>query len=78
MRIKGKEQRIYKPEDYMTPYEKLKSLPKAKQYLKPIISFAELDRIAYNQSDIEFAREMRTTKRELSGKLHKYYLRDKV
>lgn len=28
---KGKEKFVYKPKDYMTPYEKLKSLPKAEQ-----------------------------------------------
>jgi transposase InsO family protein/predicted DNA-binding transcriptional regulator AlpA len=68
---KGKEKYIYKPKDYMTPYEKLKSLPKAEQYLKPNISFAQLDKIAYSHSDTEFAREMRATKRELFVKVKK-------
>ncbi|MGH9661166.1 MAG: hypothetical protein ACRD96_21645, partial [Bryobacteraceae bacterium] len=31
---RGKRQRIYKAADYATPYEKLKSLPDAAQYLK--------------------------------------------
>lgn len=73
---KGRQRRKYRPDDYMTPYEKLKSLPDAKQYLKPDLSFAMLDRIAYNFSDIEFAREMRTARKALSVKLKKHYLRD--
>jgi len=32
---RGKRRREYKLEDYATPYEKLKSLPEAAQYLKP-------------------------------------------
>ena len=35
----------------MTPYEKLKSIPDAKTYLKPGLSFAILDEVAYRISD---------------------------
>ena len=62
---KGKEKKIYKPEDYQTPYEKLKSLENAKQYLKDGISFKMLDRIAYQKSDNEFAEEMQEFKEQL-------------
>jgi hypothetical protein len=41
---------LYKAEHYATPYEKLKSLPRAEQYLKPAVSFAMLDRIAHAAS----------------------------
>ena len=47
-----------------TPYEKLKSLPEAAQYLKPGVTFAQLDALAYAISDNEAARhlnEARTT-----------------
>ena len=39
----GKVKKIYKQEDYATPYDKLKSLPLAKQYLKKGLSFKKLD-----------------------------------
>lgn len=73
---KGKEKYIYKPKDYMTPYEKFKSLPNAEQYLKPGISFAQLNKIAYSHSDTEFAREMRMAKKELFVKVKKCHRKD--
>ena len=75
---RGKEKRIYKPCDYVTPYKKLKSLPNAEQYLKPGITFAELDKIAYNQSNVEFKTEMNKDRATLSVKLKKSYLRDSI
>lgn len=36
----------YRYEDMMTPYDKLKSPPDACQYLKPGVSFEQLDAIA--------------------------------
>jgi transposase InsO family protein len=41
---KGKIKKIYRQEDYATPYDKLKSLPHAKKYLKKGVSFKQLDR----------------------------------
>jgi hypothetical protein len=41
-----------------TPYEKLKSLPEATQYLKPGVTFEHLDAIAYAISDNEAARRL--------------------
>ena len=50
---KGK---VRKPYDaYLTPYEKLKSLPQAEQYVQPEVTMAELERIAQSQSDTEYA-----------------------
>jgi hypothetical protein len=45
---------------YKTPYEKLKevSIQQKKNFLKPGVTFAELDKIAYSQSDNEFAKIM--------------------
>ena len=62
---KGKVKKVYKQENYQTPYEKLKSLNNAKQYLKENISFEILNEIAYEMSDNDFAQEMQTFKEEL-------------
>lgn len=62
---RGKRKRIYRPKDYRTPYEKLKSLPQAAQYLKPGLSFQQLDRLAGTLSDTECARRMGRAKQAL-------------
>jgi transposase InsO family protein len=62
---RGKRRRQYKREDYATPYEKLKSLEKAEQYLKPNLSLAQLDQTAQKMSDTECARKMASAKRLL-------------
>jgi transposase InsO family protein len=62
---RGKRQRQYKLQDYATPYEKLKSLPKAAQCLKPNISFAKLDKVAGSMSDTECAKKMVAAKAKL-------------
>ncbi len=62
---RGKRRRHYAGEDYATPYEKLKSLQQAEQYLKPEVSFAHLDQVAHKMSDTEWARKMATAKAQL-------------
>ncbi|HLJ16596.1 MAG TPA: hypothetical protein VKV15_19020 [Bryobacteraceae bacterium] len=62
---RGKRRRSYPAGDYQTPYEKLKSLPEAAQYLKPELSFAQLDRLAARMSDTECARKMGAAKERL-------------
>jgi len=62
---RGKRRRQYKREDYATPYEKLKGLKKAEQYLKPNLSFAQLDKTAQKMSDTECARKMAAAKTQL-------------
>ena len=42
----------------MTPYEKFKSLPQAAQYLKPGMTFSNLDDQASAMSDNEAARRL--------------------
>lgn len=59
---KGKERKVYKPQDYMTPYQKLKSLPNAEQYLKPGVTFTKLTAIEDAMSDTDFAIAMRKAK----------------
>lgn len=65
---KGKEKKIY--DTYMTPYEKLKSLPNADSYLKRHIFFEDLDEMAYAESDTEFATKMKEEKEQAFQKLN--------
>jgi len=62
---RGKRRRQYKIEDYGTPFEKLKSLVGAEQYLKPGLSMAALEREALAMSDTECARRMSAAKMRL-------------
>jgi transposase InsO family protein len=62
---RGKRRRQYKTEDYRTPFEKLKSLERAEQYLKPGLRLAELEREALAMSDTECARQMNAAKSRL-------------
>jgi hypothetical protein len=52
---KGKQKKKYLAKDVMVPYDKLKSLPNASQYLKDGITFEILDDIALAMSDNEAA-----------------------
>lgn len=67
---KGKEIKWYPKENYMTPYEKFRSLPNTKQYLKTEITFADLDKIAYAKSDIEYAKYMQEEKLKMLKIIH--------
>lgn len=63
----GRRTKQYKT--YMTPYERLKSLPDAQTYLKPEITFAELDKKAMAKTDFEAARLMQEAKDKLFRKV---------
>lgn len=62
---KGKQRKIYPYEGMMTPYDKFKSLPHAEQYLKPAITFEQLDAIAYEISDNDAAKQLQEAKQQL-------------
>jgi len=62
---KGKVRKVYYQKDYMTPYDKLKSIPKSQEYLKEGITFELLDEVAYAQSDNEYATKMNEARRKL-------------
>lgn len=62
---RGKRQRHYQRKDYATPYEKLRALENAEQYLKPNLSWAQLDQVAQKMSDTECARKMATARTQL-------------
>lgn len=59
---KGKRTHKYPKAGYMTPYEKLRSLPNTEQYLKPGIIFELLDQQAYAMSDTQWAEVMQLQK----------------
>ena len=65
----GKRKRIYKPAHYATPYQKFQSLPQAATFLKPHVSFAQLDRLAAAMSDTECAHKMSAAKAALLRKV---------
>lgn len=66
---KEKIKKIYRLEDYQTPYEKLKSIENAEQYLKPGVTFEKLDKIAYAYDDNEYASIMKKEKKKLMEKI---------
>ncbi len=61
----GKQRKLYRYENLMTPYDKLKSLPSAKDYLKPGTSFEILDKLAYQISDNQAADQLQKARRKL-------------
>jgi hypothetical protein len=66
----GKKKVTYPPENYMTPYEKLKSLPNWEQYLRPGVTKEMLEAQANAKSPNQAGREMREAKRELEKIIH--------
>lgn len=66
---RGKRQRRYPQEHYATPYQKLKSLPRAETYLKPEHTWAQLDAVAKALTDAECARKMQRAKEQLLRKV---------
>ncbi len=75
---KGKEIKKYKYEDVFTPYEKFKSLPKAEQYLKPGVTFDELDHKANMMSDGEAAKQMNIALKKLFSEIFNGKERDQL
>jgi transposase InsO family protein len=55
---KGRQRKRYPYKLMMTPYEKFKSLPVAEQFLKPAITFAQLDAQAAAMSDNDAAQRL--------------------
>lgn len=70
---KGKQVKKYEYKNMMTPYEKLKSLPDAKQYLKAQISFKQLDDIAAKMTDNEAAELLQKERNSLFKQFHDRY-----
>lgn len=66
--LRGRRKRRYPVNDYRTPYEKLVSLKKWKEYLKPGITADLLARQSKERSDTEAALRMQKAKLELLAK----------
>lgn len=67
---RGKQKKLYRYERIMTPYEKLKSLPKAQHFLKPGLTFAQLDALAMQMSDNEAAAQLHKAQQQLFKQIH--------
>jgi len=67
---KGKQQKKYRYEDMMTPYEKFRSLSKPSQYLKPGITFKKLDAFASEMNDNKAVEDLNTARDQLFNQLH--------
>jgi len=67
----GKQLKKYPYENMMTPYEKLKSLPNAEQYLKLGMSFNELDIIAKKDTGLEAAKKAKLAREKLFQNFNK-------
>ena len=61
----GKQRKTYPYKNMMTPYEKLKSLPNSEQCLKPTLSFAILDKVAYEITDNQSAERLQKARKQL-------------
>lgn len=66
---KGKITKVYKHEDYLTPYEKFKSLPDAQKHLKAEITFEDLEKIAKRKTDNQIAEEIQSRRYQLFQKV---------
>jgi transposase InsO family protein len=62
---KGKERKRYRYQDMKTPYEKFKSLPNASDYLKPAVTFEQLDAQGAKMSDNDAALAMNNARKKL-------------
>jgi transposase InsO family protein len=62
---KGRQRKRYPYKLMMTPYEKLKSLPKSKQFLKQDVTFENLDAQACAMSDNEAAKRLNNARATL-------------
>jgi len=67
---KGKQRKVYLYENMMTPYDKLKSLPEAADYLKPGMSFEILDARAFQINDNQAADRLQKARRKLFNTIH--------
>lgn len=62
---KGKERKIYRYKEMKTPYEKLKSIPKASECLKDGMTFEQLDAQAARMSDNDCALALNVARKKL-------------
>ena len=66
---KGRIKKFYPYENMMTPYDKLKSLPKAHTFLKTPVTFSALDALALSMTDNEAVERMNKARTKLFDKI---------
>jgi len=69
---KGRIKKTYPYREVRTPYERLKSLPKAESYLRPGVTFEELEIIANQMSDNQSAERMVKARSNLFGQISRF------
>jgi hypothetical protein len=69
---KGRIKKTYPYREVRTPYERLKSLPKAESYLRSGVTFEELKIIANQMSDNQFAERMVKARSNLFGQISRF------
>jgi len=62
---KGKQRKVYPAKNMMTPFDKLKSITNAENYLKPNVTFEILEKVAMEMSDNEAACLLQKERRKL-------------
>ena len=62
---RGRIKKRYRQQDVATPYEKLKSLPDAENFLRDDVTFEQLDRVAAATSGLQAAKTVREARRDL-------------
>ena len=67
---KGKARKIYRYETMMTPYDKLKSRPRATVRLNPGVTFAILETTAHQLSDTHAANRLQKARLPLITTIH--------
>ena len=70
---RGKQIKRYPYEKMMTPYDKLKSLPDPQTFLKPLVSFDQLDQIASEISDNQSAKRMNNARINLFNNINEQH-----
>lgn len=66
---KGKVKKTYPLKNYKTPYEKFKSLPRCRQYLKKGLSIKQLDQMASTHNDNQMAQIVQAHRKELFAQI---------
>lgn len=77
-RKKGKIKKVYRPEDYQTPYEKLKSLKEVKDYLKPGVTLEVLEQISLRRNDNQMAVLVQAERAKLFEAIYPVALADQL
>ena len=68
---RGRHKRLYRQQDYATPYEKLCSLVNWESHLKEGLTAAQLAQRAMADSDTKFARQMQKAKQQLLSRVRR-------